>query len=52
MERRKPVHDFILGLQPYLKRKRRLRRRILLILFVLCGTALPIVLAVLLTHGH
>jgi hypothetical protein len=51
MERRKPVRDFFLSFQPYLRHRRRLKRRILLTILVLAAAAVPIVLALVLTRG-
>jgi hypothetical protein len=50
MERRKPVHDFFLSFQPYLRNRRRLKRRLLLTLLVFAAAALPVALALLLTR--
>jgi len=50
MERKRPIHDFFLGLQPYFSRRRRLRRRILLAILVIGAACLPVALALFLTH--
>ena len=50
MERKKPVHDFFLSFQPYLRHGRRRRRRILLAILVVGAASLPIGLALLLTR--
>jgi hypothetical protein len=50
MERRRPVHDFFLGFQPYIRHHRRLRRRLLLAILVLGAASLPVGLALLLTR--
>ena len=47
MQRRRPVHDFLLTSQPYYRKTRRLRRQLLLGLLVLTAAVLPVGLAIL-----
>jgi hypothetical protein len=50
MERRRPIHDFFLSFQPYMRQRRRLRRRLLLAILVIGAASLPVGLALLLTR--
>ena len=47
MQRRRPVHDFLLTFQPYYRKTRRLRRQLLFGLLVLTAAVLPVGLAIL-----